>query len=104
MADELAPAATPANGVSVNPPVAAPVAAAPAEAAPMVAAAPPRESWFSGFDWWKVFWGTTLAIVAVSYVKYTRERAKKDATDIVDIKSQLSKVTLEVSNMQQPAG
>lgn len=101
-----APAApSPANGVSVTPPsqpapAAAPVAA-PA-ASPMSTPEPPKSSWFSGFDWMKVLGYTVLVVVGISYIKYTRDKAKKDAQDIADLKTELSTLTTEVDKLQNP--
>ena len=98
-------AATPPNGVTVNNPAVAPAPAAAPAPAPAAATEPapqPTQSWFSGFDWFKVLGYTVLTIVGVSYIKYTRDKAKKDNTDIADIKSQLSKIQSEL-NSQTPA-
>jgi len=103
MADipQAAPAPTPANGVSVTPtaaPAAAPVAPV-AAPAPVAQVEPPKESWFKGFDWMKVIGYSVLVIVGVAYVKYTRDRATKDAADIASLKSQLSSLTVQVDSL-----
>lgn len=93
-------AASPANGVSVSPPAGAPIAAAPIAEAPAAAVPPPKESWFKGFDWMRVIGYTVLIIVGVAYVKYTQNRAKKDASDITDLKTQLSTLSSEVDGLK----
>lgn len=102
MADTPQPAAPqpapPANGVAINSP--APAAAAPAVAAPAVA--PAKEPFFKGFDWWKVLAYSVLVIVGVSYVKYTRDKATKDSTDIANLKSQLSSLQAQVDEATSP--
>ena len=95
--------AAPAAGVSVQPaPGSSPIVTQPAAPAPVIAS--PQEvvqkNWFEGFDWFKVLAYSVLVIVGVSYVKYTRDKAKKDSADISDLQSQLSTLTLKVSNLQ----
>lgn len=104
MADVPISAEAPANGVSVNSPTPAAPIAAPTPAPVPAATESPKESFFSGFDWFKVLGYTVLVIVGVSYIKYTRDKAKKDSADITDIKSQLSKIKADLSDIQNPAG
>lgn len=72
----IAPEA-PANGVSVNAPTPAAAPAAPQVAAPAAPVEPAKASWVSGFDWFKVLGYSVLVIVGISYIKYTRDKAKK---------------------------
>ena len=101
MADipQAAPAPTPANGVSVTPTAAPAPPVAPASPAPVMQVEPPKESFFKGFDWMKVIGYSVLVIVGVSYMKYTRDRATKDAADIASLKSQLSSLTVQVDSL-----
>jgi len=41
-------------------------------------------------------------IVAISYVKYTRDKSKKDTADIADLKSQISSLTIKVEDATAP--
>ena len=94
----------PANGVSVAPPT-TPMPAAPTspQQAPAALVDQPKESWFKGFDWMKVLGYSVLVIVGVAYVKYTRDRATKDAADIADLKSSISNLTLKIDSPQASA-
>jgi len=107
MADIAQPAAAPvpANGVSITQPAAtaAPIAAAPMAAPVMQQPETPKESFFKDFDWLKVIGYSVLIIVGVSYIKYTRERATKDATDIAALKSQLNNLTMEIDSLKPTA-
>jgi len=98
-------------GVTVSPvtqpmvaaPLAQPVVGAPPSAPPvMQAAAPARPSFFATLDWGKVLVYALFTIVAVSYIKYTRDKAKSTDATITDLSSQVASLQTEVDDIKNP--